>query len=66
MDRDHDFKEVPDSQKFDKKRLLFTKDWHCQKCDTIVRYPANYNQFDINKAVMKSQLICKDPVIVRQ
>lgn len=62
MAKPHNFKEVPMSKKLGKGGL-WTRDWHCKSCDTVIRYDARLTEYEVNnKMMMTANFPCIPPV----
>lgn len=55
--REHDFKEI---QRTD--TPIGKKDWHCKKCDSIVRYDARLTRTDVNQLIRRTKFLCIPPL----
>lgn len=62
MAKNHNFKTIPSSERFDAKSGKKVYRLHCKDCDSIVQYPVRYTEHEVNHAVMNSRLACLPPV----
>lgn len=57
MAQEHDFKEIKRTD-----TPIGKKDWHCKKCDSIMRYDSRLSRAEVNMLIRRTNFLCIPPL----